>query len=143
MYSPQSMAAYYYDLASGRLFVDDVSKRAPIEAPSGPIDVQGVEQPAGVLAHIVACGKCPRNLGGKTAKEVAEAGATILYLQDYGGTTTGSGDFHIAGMRVGRVPNVPGQVPKFFDHQSPRAQRLLIDVDRDCPDGQRSVTCKP
>ena len=135
--------AYYYDLVSGRLFVDDASKNAPIEAPSGSLDVEGAARPAGVLAYVAACGECPRNLDGKTPKEAEQAGATVLYLEDFGGNTAGTGDFRLAGMRVARVPDGPGKVPKFLDRQSPRARRLLIDVARDCADGQHPGACKP
>jgi hypothetical protein len=71
--------AYYYDLNTGEIFVRSTPELAPIEAPSGPH--QG--ESAGVLAVVYACGQCPADLEGMTAKELEQTNAYIGWLQRY------------------------------------------------------------
>jgi hypothetical protein len=71
------MQRYYYDLNTGKLFVDSKSKIAPIDAPSGPYN----GKQGGVSAVVFGCGECQSSYDGMTQEEVEEAGAIIGWLE--------------------------------------------------------------
>lgn len=70
---------YYFDLNTERLFVGPSDAMPPIDAPSGPHD----GEPAGVRAHVFACGGCPPDLAGLSPAEAEEQGALIHHLETF------------------------------------------------------------
>lgn len=67
--APQGVTEqWFYDLNTGQLFAATIGEIPPIAAPSGPLS-NG--DPAGVRAHVYACGDC------------SPATRTIAYLETY------------------------------------------------------------
>src|SRR5690606_14705862 len=109
------------------------------------------ELPAGVRAHVFACGECP-DVTGMTPEEVGQAGAYIAYLEMYTEkgkaalTGTGEGgqpspEMMIDPMEqtlVARVEDMNWQ-PMY----SERGYRLTETAIRSCPDGSPPVACRP
>ena len=52
---PEPLPVYYFDLNTSEVFAAPPSHVVPVEAPSGPTS-KG--KPAGVRAHVFACGSC-------------------------------------------------------------------------------------
>lgn len=70
---------YFLDLNSGEVLIGDIKAIAPIETPTGPHE----GEPAGVMAHIFACGECEKSYAGMTITEVEQSGAEISYLTKF------------------------------------------------------------
>lgn len=70
---------YYFDTASGQVFIEEAVGFPPIEAPSGPGN--------GVRAYIYSCGSCEDIAGdidaGMSPADLAGLGATLLYVERY------------------------------------------------------------
>ncbi|MEM6391845.1 MAG: hypothetical protein AAF797_03645 [Planctomycetota bacterium] len=73
----QARDMFFYDTASGQVFIESAAQFAPIEAPSGAGN--------GVRAHIYACGDCEDIASdidaGMTPADIAGLGATLLYVE--------------------------------------------------------------
>lgn len=70
---------YFYDLNTGELFMVSTDALPPIETSSGPF--QG--RPAGVQAHVYACGECEPNLTGATMDDLRDSETYIAWFERY------------------------------------------------------------
>lgn len=140
---------YFYDLNTGKLFTAKSDQIPPIEAPSGPLQGQPGNLPAGVRAHVYACGECP-DLTGMTLQEVEQAGAYIAYVEMYteqgkaaltagaSGPPEGPMIDPMEQTLIARVPELAWQ-PMYSD----AGFRLTESGHRACPDGSAPQPCRP
>lgn len=148
----QPIDLYFYDLNNGRLFVAKSDQLPPIDVPGGnPIQTPQGPKPAGVRAHVFACGECG-DYEGLTAEEVAADGAYIAYLEMYteaaktAMTRVTRGDAVVPG--EGMDPMEQTLVKRVEDLQwvqmySQEGYQLADRVVKDCPDGSPARACRP
>lgn len=147
----QTVDLYFYDLNTGQLFVAASDQIPPIDVPGGqPIQTAQGPKPAGVRAHVFACGTCP-DVTGMNADQVKAAGAQIAYIEMF--TEQGK-----AAMTA--PPNAQGPGPMMVDPMeqtlvakaedrkwlpmySEQGYRLTEGAIQPCPDGSPPLACRP
>lgn len=142
---------YYYDLNTGKLFVGKSDEIPPIEAPSGPYQNAPGNLPAGVRAHVYACGECP-DVTNMTAEEAQQAGVTIAYLEMY----TPEGKAALTGSTEGepspemmmdpmehQLVRLPAAESRWVPAYSEPGYRLTEGAIPNCPTGEPAVPCRP
>lgn len=139
---------YFYDLNTGELFVAMSDQNPPITAPSGPYgDENG--PPAGVRAHVYACGECG-DLEGKTVEEIEATGAYISHLEMYtpegkaaleAQKTDPNTPMMVDPMEYTRIKSVEGD--RWLLAYSEEANALAEQSIRECPDGEPVEVCRP
>ncbi len=124
--------AYYYDLNTGELFVDDSSKFPPIEAPSGP-DPDG--QPAGVRAIVFSCSSCDD-----------EDSLWVGYLEKFANPPTrresGSAADEAALGATAMLVRAPDG-GKWVSDQSMVGAQIMNAVGKKCGEGVKPIQCEP
>lgn len=135
---------YFFDLNTGMLFLADVAALPPVEAPSGTLP-DG--KPAGVRAHVYACGECGQ-YDGMTAEQMHASGALIGWVETYSQAATAAvsqnsddpynADVGISGQFV-RDPLGDEWIPLDSD----AAAELMRRAMESCPAGQRPNPCHP
>jgi hypothetical protein len=115
--------AYFYDLSTGELFVDEMTAVPPIDAPSSG---------RGVAAHVFACGDC--------ADQTQHFIAYLSTQTDENKARIASGDMRIPPPpQVAAVPQV-GEDPQWIDPLSPRG--VEIKTITRCGETQ-PLACRP
>lgn len=147
---------YFYDLKTGKLFIAKSDQIPPIDAPGGPLETPQGPKPAGVRAHVFACGECP-SLDGMTADQVAQTGAYIAYLEMY---TEQAKQMMTQAAQAAQGGGQAAPPPMMMD---PTEQTLVKRVEdtswqqmysqpgymladqavKDCPDGTPAKACRP
>jgi hypothetical protein len=145
--APRTIDLYFYDLNTNQLFVARSDQIPPIPAPSGPLRGQPGDLPAGVRAHVFACGDCPSGLRGLTPEQVEQRGAYVAYLDMY----TEEGRRALAGDAPTDMMTDPMEqtlVRRVADRDwqpmySEVGFRLTETAVRACPEGAPAVACRP
>jgi hypothetical protein len=119
--APESLA-YFYDQNSKKLFVAS-AQAGPIETESGPY--QG--EPAGVQAHVFACGRC------------SEPGNRFIGWLSKPAPGAGSPDAMDTGRDLIRRP----QDTKWVPANSPEGERICNEVNQRCRRGTPILYCHP
>ena len=146
---PRDTQAYFYDLGSGKLFLDLSTSFPPIIAPSGSY----MDKPGGVRAFIYSCGECDSDYSGMTVEELEEAGAYIAFIEKYTAQVQ---------ERLTKMSSQPGMLPmEQLDHlyregmeiKEPGDDRWIkrfsakgTQIQRrkhKCPSGEESNPCIP
>lgn len=141
-----SSERFYFDLNTQRLFIGPGDAMPPIESPSWPAN----GEPAGVRAHVFACGRCPSDLAGLSAAEVKERGALVHHLEtftpeahraaarDPEDAAEASAQFEA--MEAGRMVRRP-DAQDWLQAESDAG--LEVTVVAPCPDGGSPRRCRP
>lgn len=133
---PGPEAHFYYDLDTGELFTESVTRTPPITAPSGG---------EGVRAFVFTCGQCAssqlvigylQKLSGQAIEatdqltNVDEDKRHPLYAQIQGGTF------------VAVAPEA-GQPPRWLPAVSPESKAIIQSYLTICPGKKRALLCTP
>ena len=129
--------AYFYDLSSGKIFVNALSDPPPIAAPG-----QGEgDEPRGVRAYLYTCGQC-----SPVEWFVAYLESFDLAIRDEWAKKRTPGDALTdadrAVLDAGRyIAGVPEK--EFVPAHKPEAAPLIERAKKACPDGKPPKACEP
>jgi hypothetical protein len=127
--------AWYYDLNTGKLFVDKSSLVPPIEAPSGPL---GDGSPAGVRAHVFTFAAEPNESGRFIGfLETTDPNAEIDSSSSEGGRTGGFTSWG-HGKLIRRVES-----EKWVSGSSKQARIILNEAFAPNENAERPRSCLP
>ena len=116
---------YFYDQATKELYEMPADTPAPMERPSGPFE----GEPAGVKAHVFACGQCAdksNRFVGFLEKPLPEA------------DRPGADDPRSEVFLMKRPDDA-----KWVESDSPQASAIMREVRQRCAGGQRANFCRP
>lgn len=144
---------YFFDLSTGQLFVASSDQIPPIDSPGGPLNTPQGAKPAGVRAHVFACGECP-DLKGMNTEQVKAAGAYIAYLEMF--TEQGKAAMTAPAPADGQGPPPEMMMdpmqstlvkrvedPQWMPMYSEPGYRLTESAVQQCPDGTPPIACRP
>lgn len=147
---------YYYDLGSGKVFIESAQKFPPIEAPSGPLQIGDKQMDAGVRAFVFTCGECPDTLDGMTVDQIEQTGAKFGYVERYtddmkkqmenpdGNMPPMPGMMmDNYGRLVATLPKKSGSYPKFYENMSAQGADITMKAMTKCPGGSYPKPCMP
>jgi hypothetical protein len=85
---PSDRNLYYFDMNTGKIFLESAFEQPPVDAPSGKWEKDRpegvpVDSGAGVRVYIFTCGECPAVDEGMIAQDVEKAGGFIGYYERY------------------------------------------------------------
>jgi len=136
---------YFYDLNTGKLFIEKSDQRPPITTASGPTPTG---KKAGVLAYVSTCGEC-RNYAGMGVEELKAAGAFISRLEMFTEEALAAMDAAAAGQSAAMDYDLMNAVlikrvedTAWVPIESSQGMRIMSAEAGRCPGG-REKTCLP